>query len=410
MKLSKIVDAVNAKSFGETSWTYTDIYPFFQQAISEINGELEAFRHISDAPTISETDEGYDVAEYTMLSDMHINNYIVTYITVAMDNAQLATTSRTQTYSAQLNRYKQQLISDLYKWMPIRTQSNLYFDLESGPHPQIKDIPNVGKVWYDESTYGKLSCNESSTGLRMKVPSYGVKSENPYGYLEPEDPNEEIKEGLNHYTYKFTPFDGFIDYYKPRYIQVSIRGYNIPYTEPQVVDVTDVGTISDQSVTLTTQTELFSYMWSVMKDNNGNPADNVPKALTGSYVSGGRTYTFLFTHYEDKLYAISGVKRYVINNLQGDVASTEYLTNDNHVYYSAGKLYYYNGSNGDLTKQEVATLYNINDLQTQINDNETDIENKLQALKDDLSSGTKDVVSNDTLNTYFPSTITYEED
>ena len=84
MKLTKIVDAVNAKSFGETNWTYSDIYPYFSQAITEINGELDNFRQIENAPDVTEDTPYYNIASYSAIPDTHILNYVVTYIVVAI--------------------------------------------------------------------------------------------------------------------------------------------------------------------------------------------------------------------------------------------------------------------------------------------------------------------------------------
>lgn len=246
MKLSKIVDAVNAKSFGETDWTYDDIYQYFQEAIAAINGEVEEIRRLPSAPNVSEDDPYYSIAAYNTLSDTHILNYIVTYIVVAMDNAQLAVTSRTQTYATQLAKYKQQLIADLYKWMPLRGDSNVYFDLEY-KGVETKRIPNVGNVWYDEDEGGILSCNASNDNPPKynTNPSIGVHCENPYGYLVPRDPNQRILEGKYYYNYVFVPYDSFRKFYDPVGVRVLIEGHNIeysavPYTTIEILDVKSI--------------------------------------------------------------------------------------------------------------------------------------------------------------------------
>lgn len=411
MKLSEIVSAVNAKSFGETSWTYDEILPYFQQAISEINGELEAFRQLPAPPTASESDSFYDIMAYNAISDVHIINYVVTYITVAMDNAQLANTSRTQTYASQLSKYKEQLISDLYKWMPIKSNSNIYFDLDN-EGPKLK-IPNVGKVWYDETAGGMLSANEDVSGKYQTLPTTNVFAENPYGVLVPEDQTQRVLLGEYYYNYIFIPYEDFRQYYNPVRVKVLIKGYNIPYTikhnsGKMVVDIGYLD-INNQPV-FTTQSALFKYMWSIMKGAGGKPITSMPATMIGSYHTGNNMYeSYLFIHYQTYLCAISEHKCFRIYNSNGDYATDEYLVNDENVYYDNGKLYYDNGDTNDTTKQEVATLYNINDLQTQINTNENDIENKLASLKSTLHDGTEAVVSDATLNTYFPSTITYEE-
>lgn len=412
MKLSKIVDAVNAKSFGETNWTYDEIYPYFQQAISEINGELEAFRQLPLPSEVSESDSWFDVAAYSALPDTHILNYVVTYIVVAMDNAQLANTSRTQTYASQLTKYKEQVISDLYRWMPITTNSNIYFDLEE--NGKKAKIPNVGKVWYDETLGGMLSANEDASGNYQTLPLTNVFAENPYGVLVPENTGQRILLGDHYYNYIFIPYDDFRQYYNPVRVQILIKGYNIPY---RIVHnngrlVMDIGCFGNANQPLfTTQESLFKYMWSIMKGSDGKAITSMPTAMVGSYHTGNGYYrSFIFINYGENLIAISEYKRYYITGADGQYSSVEYINNTETLYSSAGRVYYNNGDTNDEAKKEIATLYNINDLQQQINTNETDIENKLQALKNDLSSGTKDVVSNDTLDAYFPSSITYEED
>ena len=87
MILSNIVKLVNAKSFGETTYTYEEIYPYFLEAVNAINGDIDSHRHIPEPPPVSEYSESYGTLSYTALSDMHIANFIVTYIVVAMDNA-----------------------------------------------------------------------------------------------------------------------------------------------------------------------------------------------------------------------------------------------------------------------------------------------------------------------------------
>ena len=230
MLLSKIVDAVNAKSFGETSWTYSDIKPYFAQAIAEINGEVEAFRRIDAAPDVSEDTPYYSIAAYNAIPDTHILNYVVTFIVVAMDNAQLAVTSRTQSYASQLAKYKQQLIADLYKWMPLRDSSNVYFDLEHDGK-NTNRIPEVGRCWYSEDEGGMLSCRASAGGTYATNPTIGVHCENPYGYLVPRDPSQRILEGEYYYNYVFVPFAAFREHYDPVGVRVAIKGYDIPYTD-----------------------------------------------------------------------------------------------------------------------------------------------------------------------------------
>ena len=254
MLLSKIVDAVNAKSFGETNWTYDDIYPYFAQAISEVNGELEDFRRIESAPDISESSPYYSIAAYNALPDTHLLNYIVTYITVAMDNAQLAVTSRTQSYATQLAKYKQQLIADLYKWMPLRDNSNVYFDLEHDGR-DTRRLPVVGRCWYSEDEGGKLSCNPSSDGNYQTNPSLGVHCENPYGYLVPRDTTQKILKGTYYYDYIFVPYEAFRPYYDPVGVRVAITGYDIlytsiPYTTIEHLDVKHITNSSGDTISI----------------------------------------------------------------------------------------------------------------------------------------------------------------
>ena len=411
MKLSKIVDAVNAKSFGETNWAYEEIYPYFTQAIAEINGELEAFRQLPLPDDVNESDTFYNIRGYNALSETQIMNYVVTYIVVAMDNAQLANTSRTQTYASQLTKYKEQLISDLYRWMPITTNSNIYFDLED-KHSNVK-MPNVGRVWYDESEGGRLSANDDSFGRHQTLPINSVYAENPYGVLVPENPSQKIELGEHYYNYIFIPFEDFRQYYNPALVQVKITGYDIPYTiiHNNGKFVMDIGFYDKENKPLFTyRTDLFKYMWSIMKQSNGKPVTSMPAVMVGSYRDGNTYKTYLFMHSGVYLMAISEHQRYTIVDSNGFVDNLQYLSNNERLKAISTRVYYNNGDTADEPKQEVATLYNINDLQSQINTNETDIEDKLQALKDDLSNGTKDIVPNTTLDTYFPSAITYEED
>lgn len=221
MLLSEIVKYVNAKSFGETSYTYDDIYPYFQEAINSLNVELDSHRRIPDAPVITEDIASYNNTAYTAISDMHISNYIVTYIVVAMDNASLSITSRTQTYASQLSQYKQRLISELYKFMPITSSPNVYFDFTGGA--SNRNVPNV-KIIYDEKIGGALSCNGDV------VPTYGIVADNPYGTIEPADSTVKIKKGVNLYDYIFTPSSHFRQFYSSVKVPVAITGYDIEYT------------------------------------------------------------------------------------------------------------------------------------------------------------------------------------
>ena len=180
MLLSKIVDLVNAKSFGETDYSYSDILPYFLDAVEAINSEVDSHRAIALPPAISESDAAYAITSYRGVSDNYISTYIVTAITVAMDSAALAVTNRTQTYAAQLNVYKRNLISELYKWMPITTDPNVYYDMSSGYAPSANPMfdwwandnhsnnsrktPEVGNVWYDEFEGGQLTYNTSTSG------------------------------------------------------------------------------------------------------------------------------------------------------------------------------------------------------------------------------------------------------
>lgn len=220
MLLSDLVKYVNAKSFGETHYTYSDIYPYFQEAINSLNAAMDLHRHIANAPVITEDMVAYSNAAYTAVSDMHINNYIVTYIVVAMDNASLSVTSRTQTYATQLNQYKQQLISDLYRFMPITASTNVYFDLDTSA--PSKHNPNV-KAVYDEKIGGVLCGNGD------KVPVQGVICDNPYGKIIPKYPEQKIAIGTYNYEYVFIPNTHFKQYYNNVIVLVTLTGYDIPY-------------------------------------------------------------------------------------------------------------------------------------------------------------------------------------
>lgn len=382
MKLNKIVSAVNAKSFGETNWTYDDIYPYFQEAISEINGEVEPFRNIANAPDISESDEGYSNAEYTMLSDTHILNYIVTYIVVAMDNAALAVTSRTQTYSSQLTKYKRQLISDLYKWMPLRQQSNNYFDLEATRH--ITEIPNPGKVWYDES-YGKLSSRASIlTGLHMTVPTTGLRSENPYGYLVPAKPDEEIKEGLHKYKYIFIPFDEFIKYYKPVEVFIDLRGYDVDF-QVHTDQVESIGYIRIDDTEITSREQLFSYVWDYMSDGKQH-------AVIGSYKDGDNVYTYIFTRSGSTIFAHYNSAMYTLTSAT-EATLTDIITEqEGYEFYAPKRLEVLTTVNNSTPNNRV-TLF--------VNDNGNPAKMNIDELRDRIVRTSDNGVPSDTqINQY----------
>jgi len=356
MKLSKIVDAVNAKSFGETNWTYDDIYPYFQEAISEINGEIELFRNIAAAPDISESDSGYANAEYTMLSDTHILNYIVTYIVVAMDNAQLAVTSRTQTYASQLAKYKQQLISDLYKWMPLTHKSNNFFDLEYSPNDY--KLPNPGKVWYDES-FGKLSSRKNIlTGEHMKVPTTGVKAENPYGYLVPAKPDEEIKEGLHRYKYIFIPFDDFRSYYRPVEVFIEMRGYDVDF-DVHIDQVDDIGYIRIDDTEITSREQLFAYVWDYMSDGKHH-------AVIGSYKDGNNVYTYVFTRAGSNIFAHYNSLMYTLTSAT-EATLTDIMTEaEGYEHYAPKRLELLSNVNASTPNNRVTLFANDNGTAAQI--------------------------------------------
>lgn len=268
MLLSDIVKRVNAKSFGETNYTYDDIYPYFQEAIDNINSTLEVYRQLPEAPITSEAYANYKTMDYGFLSDTHIGNYIVTYIVVAMDNASLSVTTRTQTYASQLEQYRRQLISDLYKYMPITVNSGSSFDL-SGDRPRL-GIPNV-KAWYNETIGGILSSNGDV------VPINGVRSSNPYGALVPYDKNQKILEGTYLYDYVFIPNKDFRKYYKNILVPVSITGYDIPYNvKVDITQVNDIGNFSSLE-------ELLTAAWKLTKSADGTIVANSPNVLTGGY-------------------------------------------------------------------------------------------------------------------------------
>lgn len=273
MLLSEIVNRVNSKSFGETTYTYTEIYPYFQQAIDNLNSQMDMYRHIPNAPIISEADPDFEKSDYQFLSDMHINNYLVTYIVVAMDNASLSSTSRTQVYATQLEAYTKRTLADLYSYMPVNGRaSNLYFDFSGNKMSHLNE-PTV-KIWYDEYIGGKLSC------LGDKAPNVeGIRWDNPYGFviLSPNFRNYKIKEGLNEIEYIFLPNDYFKNYYSGKRVIVPIIGYLIDYVPPVYEGgIIDIGTH-------TSLNELLMYAWARLKTGDGEPVVDGPTLVTGVY-------------------------------------------------------------------------------------------------------------------------------
>lgn len=277
MLLSDLVKYVNAKSFGETHYTYSDIYPYFQEAINALNSSMDIHRHIADAPVITEDLVAYENAAYTAISDMHISNYIVTYIVVAMDNASLSVTSRTQTYATQLNQYRQRLISDLYKFMPITSNTNVYFDLSGDSHK--RNVPNA-KAIYNEKIGGPLSGNGD------KIPTVGVVCDNPYGKLVPKCPEQTIKVGTYNYEYVFIPNNHFRQYYCNALVLVTITGYDIPY-DPVA---NSVGLVYDMGV---------KESLDVLAKEAASALNNYDlSVVVGSYVSGESTKSTVFVRNE----------------------------------------------------------------------------------------------------------------
>ena len=242
MLLSNIVNAVNAKSFGETNYTYEDIFPFFQSAISDLNSELDVIRRIKLPSNVSSSNVAYATSSYDVISDTNILNYVVTYIVVAMDDAMLSTTQRTEQYRTKLATYKKVLISELYKYMPITAVTNQTFSIGDAHKQGTSNIPNV-TAWYEEDIYGKLSCRENG----HTIGEIKIRFDNPYGTLEPYSQtdknytNTHIKEGTNVYTFLFTPSDPFKAYYRPVIIGVVLTGYDIERTDniiPEDMDYT----------------------------------------------------------------------------------------------------------------------------------------------------------------------------
>lgn len=280
MLLSDLVKYVNAKSFGETHYTYSDILPYFQEAINSLNASMDIHRHIAEAPVITEDLVAYSNAAYTAISDMHISNYIVTYIVVAMDNASLSVTSRTQTYATQLNQYKQQLISDLYRFMPITSSSNIYFDLEGSSN--TKHTPNV-KAIYNEKIGGVLCGNGD------KIPTQGVICDNPYGKIVPKNPEQRVAVGTYSYEYIFIPNAHFRQYYHNVLVPVVLTGYDISYdpVENTVGMVYDLGVKESlEALTEDATKALNNYDMSV---------------IVGSYVSDESTVSTIFTRNKDNV-------------------------------------------------------------------------------------------------------------
>lgn len=286
MLLSEIVKRVNAKSFGETDYDYDDIYPYFQEAIDSLNSQLDVHRRVADAPRMYTED-----TEYNFLLDIYINNYIVTYIVVAMDNASLSVTSRTQTYAAQLEQYKTQTISDLYKWMPVKsTGASMAFDLTGYAGTKTLDVPQV-KAWYDESIGGKLS------GYGSPIPAKGVRWDNPYGTLvvHPKYADYRMKPGSNTVPYVFIPNEYFRQYYKNTIAYVSFYGYNIDFpVRAALNNIYDIGNRAGLNA-------LLLAAWTVLKDDYGKPVVDGPSVVTGSYTDDQGTESVMILQHESGL-------------------------------------------------------------------------------------------------------------
>lgn len=291
MLLSNIVKLVNAKSFGETTYTYDDIYPYFQEALNSLNGQLDTHRRIPDAPVVY--DEAlYDTMSYDWLQDMHISNYIVTYIVVAMDNASLAVTDRTETYASQLNTFRQQLIADLYKWMPLlNSEASAAFDLTGQSRGYHLKEPNV-RIWYDERIGGKLSAHGDV------APTRGVRWDNPYGtvVLHPDAVDYKLKLGPNSIPYIFIPDPYFRKYYSKLIITVTVYGHNIEYN-PSIYETTLIDVKTRDGLD-----ELLLAAWTRLKDINGNPLYNSPSVIAGTYKDSDELVSVLVMQHKEGVY------------------------------------------------------------------------------------------------------------
>lgn len=291
MLLTDIVKRVNAKSFGETDYDYEDIYPYFQEAIDSLNSQLDVHRRIADAPVVYDMSQ-YETMEYSFLQDIYINNYIVTFIVVAMDNASLSVTSRTQTYAAQLEKFKAQTISDLYKWMPVKTiGGHGAFDLTGRPDRTELGVPEV-KVWYDERMGGKLSC------YGAVAPTKGIRWDNPYGtvVLHPKYEGYKLKLGPNHIPYVFIPNDYFKQYYRNTVAYATVYGHNIEYAPGTYENITiDIGARNGLD-------EILLAAWTRLKDNNGYPILNGPSMVSGMYGDNSELVTVLVMQSDNGVY------------------------------------------------------------------------------------------------------------
>jgi hypothetical protein len=291
MLLLDIVKRVNAKSFGETDYDYDDIYPYFQEAIDSLNSQLDVHRRIADAPVVYDT-ALYKSMEYSFLQDIYINNYIVTFIVVAMDNASLSVTSRTQTYAAQLEKFKAQTISDLYKWMPVKTiGGHGAFDLTGRPGRNELGVPEV-KVWYDEKIGGKLSC------YGAVAPTRGIRWDNPYGtvILHPKYEGYKLKLGPNKIPYIFIPNDYFKQYYKETLVYAIVHGHNVEYIPGTYENITlDIGARDGLD-------EVLLAAWTRLKDNNGRPIVDGPSMVSGMYEDGAELVTVLVMQSDNGVY------------------------------------------------------------------------------------------------------------
>lgn len=238
MLITSIVKLVNQKSAGETEYSYEELYPFLQGAIDSLNSDLKnAARAIDDFPYPDDPNNINVVLHYDGLPDKHIRTYVVTYTVVAMDQAELSATSRTQYYATELRKYTEDLKSDLYKLMPVtHTASyNSSFDMTGSRQEYITtSIPTLGKIFYDNS-YGKIANGKAITELLNTDKSFtGVRCDNIYGkfYYDYNIIKRSVGKdkvvpttfstSIKSYPFIFVPRKEFLNYYNPVIVWIPI--------------------------------------------------------------------------------------------------------------------------------------------------------------------------------------------
>jgi hypothetical protein len=244
MLISKLVQRVNAKTYGETMYSYEDIYSSFCDAIADVNAELEYYRRLADPPSVEEYESYPNTCDYSFLPDQLVESYIVTAIVVNLDIAQLAITERTQIYQNNLERYKKRVIEYLYELVPALGRFTNSFSL--GRPGEHNDKPSIKCSVVQHSPDYVLLEGTPLTAPHIKTL---LSVDNPYGDFLPIKDDKDIqrlKAGTNIYKYVFIPNSYFVNIYKPvgkliKFSAVSLDDLGIY----DVITAEDMQTVKD---------------------------------------------------------------------------------------------------------------------------------------------------------------------